>query len=219
MSPPVDTSRMMSLKTLFEKDHCLMPLTVGLALSRLYFVYLTVLHVLWCFGVTDISDSVYICRQMRVRTLPFPHLITHTSTLTSESVFETQQSIRFHPCIVVYLTVEISFTIPTCIWSKLSFLSPLHHTHIGNSTNFFTGDNVVMCSKQIKPQDLTVHTLLTYKYTPVHHKVHYQAFWGVLIGLIVELLDLIIKPFEEQTESWNPVSNDLIIKSFDTIIW
>jgi hypothetical protein len=41
-----------------------------------------------------------------------------------------------------------------------------------------------------------------------------------LIDLIVELLGLIIKPFDNQTESWNPVStwNDLIIKSFDTII-
>ncbi len=28
-----------------------------------------------------------------------------------------------------------------------------------------------------------------------------------------------MKPFDHQTESWNPVSNDLIIKSFDTIIW
>jgi hypothetical protein len=37
--------------------------------------------------------------------------------------------------------------------------------------------------------------------------------------LIVELLGLIIKTFDNQTESWNPVSNDLIIKSFDTIIW
>ena len=50
-------------------------------------------------------------------------------------------------------------------------------------------------------------------------KDHYQAFFWVLIDLIVELLGLIIKPFDNQTESWNPVSNDLIIKSFDTIIW
>jgi hypothetical protein len=36
-----------------------------------------------------------------------------------------------------------------------------------------------------------------------HHlcKAHYQAFWGVLIDLIVELLDLIIKSFDNQTES------------------
>jgi hypothetical protein len=32
-------------------------------------------------------------------------------------------------------------------------------------------------------------------------KDHYQAFWGVLIDLIVELLGLIIKPFDNQTES------------------
>jgi hypothetical protein len=50
-------------------------------------------------------------------------------------------------------------------------------------------------------------------------KAYYQAFFGVLIDLIVELLGLIIKPFDNQTENWNPVSNDLIIKSFDTIIW
>jgi hypothetical protein len=37
-----------------------------------------------------------------------------------------------------------------------------------------------------------------------------------LIDLIVELWGLIIKPFDNQTESWNPVSNDLIIKSCDT---
>ena len=52
----------------------------------------------------------------------------------------------------------------------------------------------------------------------VSPKSYYQAFLGVLIDLIVELLVLIIKPFDNQTESWNPVSNDLIIKSFDTII-
>ena len=46
-------------------------------------------------------------------------------------------------------------------------------------------------------------------------KDQYQAFLGVLIDSIVELLVLIIKPFDNQTESWNPVSNDLIIKSFD----
>ena len=50
-------------------------------------------------------------------------------------------------------------------------------------------------------------------------KAYYQAFFWVLIDLIVELLGLIIKSFDNQTESWNPVSNDLIIKSFDTIIW
>ncbi len=57
-----------------------------------------------------------------------------------------------------------------------------------------------------------------YIVSPVTLKTYYQAFWGVLIELIVELLGLIIKPFDNQTESWNPVSNDLIIKSFDTII-
>jgi hypothetical protein len=46
-------------------------------------------------------------------------------------------------------------------------------------------------------------------------KDHYQAFFGVLIDLIVELLGLIIKPFDNQTERCNPVSNDLIIESFD----
>jgi hypothetical protein len=34
----------------------------------------------------------------------------------------------------------------------------------------------------------------------VYYKDHYQAFWGVLIDLIVELLVLIIKPFDNQTE-------------------
>ncbi len=53
----------------------------------------------------------------------------------------------------------------------------------------------------------------------LRRKAYYQAFFGVLIDLIVELLVLIIKSFDNQTESWNPVSNDLIIKSFDTIIW
>jgi hypothetical protein len=32
-------------------------------------------------------------------------------------------------------------------------------------------------------------------------KVNYQAFGGVLIDLIVELLDLIIKSFDNQTET------------------
>ncbi len=34
-----------------------------------------------------------------------------------------------------------------------------------------------------------------------HPKVYYQAFFWVLIDLIVELLGLIIKPFDNQTES------------------
>jgi hypothetical protein len=49
-------------------------------------------------------------------------------------------------------------------------------------------------------------------------KAYYQDFFWVLIDLVVELLGLIIKTFDNQTESRNPVSNDLIIKSFDTII-
>ncbi len=37
---------------------------------------------------------------------------------------------------------------------------------------------------------------------PVNHpKIYYQAFFWVLIDLIVELLGLIIKPFDNQTES------------------
>jgi hypothetical protein len=59
----------------------------------------------------------------------------------------------------------------------------------------------------------------TKRLTCLGDKAHYQAFFWVLIDLIVELLDLIIKLFDNQTERWNPVSNDLIIKSFDTIIW
>ena len=35
----------------------------------------------------------------------------------------------------------------------------------------------------------------------VGDKAHYQAFFRVLIDLIVELLGLIIKPFDNQTES------------------
>jgi hypothetical protein len=31
-------------------------------------------------------------------------------------------------------------------------------------------------------------------------ETHYQAFWGVLIDLIVEFLGLIINPFVNQTE-------------------
>jgi hypothetical protein len=36
---------------------------------------------------------------------------------------------------------------------------------------------------------------------PIRSKAHYQAFFWVLIDLIVELLGLIIKPFDNQTES------------------
>jgi hypothetical protein len=35
----------------------------------------------------------------------------------------------------------------------------------------------------------------------ISSKSYYQAFWGVLIDLIAELLGLIIKPFDNQTES------------------
>jgi len=36
---------------------------------------------------------------------------------------------------------------------------------------------------------------------PLESKAYYQAFFWVLIDLIVELLGLIIKPFDNQTES------------------
>jgi len=62
--------------------------------------------------------------------------------------------------------------------------------------------------------DLSSRTFLGY-----HYQGSLSSFFWVLIDLIVELLCLIIKPFDNQTERWNPVSNDLIIKSFDTIIW
>jgi len=45
----------------------------------------------------------------------------------------------------------------------------------------------------------------------LHWQGSLQAFFGVLIDVIVELLGLIIDPFDNQTESRNPVSNDLII--------
>jgi hypothetical protein len=61
-----------------------------------------------------------------------------------------------------------------------------------------------------------VHTpvmTVTFKF-----KVYHQDFFWVLIDLIVEILGLILKSFDNQTESWNPVSNDLIIRSFDKLI-
>jgi hypothetical protein len=36
---------------------------------------------------------------------------------------------------------------------------------------------------------------------PMPSKPHYQAFFWVLIDLIVDLLGLIMKPFDNQTES------------------
>jgi hypothetical protein len=39
------------------------------------------------------------------------------------------------------------------------------------------------------------------QYLRMDNKAHYQAFFWVLIDLIVELLGLIIKPFDNQTES------------------
>jgi hypothetical protein len=35
----------------------------------------------------------------------------------------------------------------------------------------------------------------------LYFKAYYQAFFGVLIDLIIELLGLIIKPFDNQAES------------------
>jgi hypothetical protein len=35
----------------------------------------------------------------------------------------------------------------------------------------------------------------------IQTKAHYQAFFWVLIDLIVDLLGLIIKPFDNQTQS------------------
>ncbi len=52
----------------------------------------------------------------------------------------------------------------------------------------------------------------------LYFKAYYQAFFGVLIDLIIELLGLIIKPFDNQAESWYTSINDLIIQSLDTII-
>jgi hypothetical protein len=35
------------------------------------------------------------------------------------------------------------------------------------------------------------------------NKTFLSSFLGVLIDLVIELLDLIIKPFDNQTESWD----------------
>ena len=51
-----------------------------------------------------------------------------------------------------------------------------------------------------------------YKKNRRDFKVTYQAFWGVLIDLIMELLGLIIKSFDNQTEIWAWLSSPLIIK-------
>ena len=45
-----------------------------------------------------------------------------------------------------------------------------------------------------------------------------KLFFWVLIDLIIELLGLIIKPFDNQAESWYTSINYLIIQSLDTII-
>ncbi len=42
--------------------------------------------------------------------------------------------------------------------------------------------------------------------TLIDVKVYYQVFFWVLIDLIVEFLGLIIKSFDNQTKSRNPVS-------------
>jgi len=46
-----------------------------------------------------------------------------------------------------------------------------------------------------------------------------QAFLGVLIDLIIELLDLIIKSLDNQTEIWTWLSSPLIVKSFEIFAW
>jgi hypothetical protein len=45
-------------------------------------------------------------------------------------------------------------------------------------------------------------------------KEWYQAFWGVLIDLIIGFLGLIINAFDNQTKSWAWLSSPLIIKLF-----
>jgi hypothetical protein len=50
---------------------------------------------------------------------------------------------------------------------------------------------------EIHDWDLRIHRRET---THVQNKDHYQAFWGVLIDLIVKFLGLIIKSFYNPTE-------------------
>jgi hypothetical protein len=45
------------------------------------------------------------------------------------------------------------------------------------------------------------HVFLDFEILHLSTKDYYQAFFWVLIDLIVELLGLIIKPFDNQTES------------------
>jgi hypothetical protein len=45
-------------------------------------------------------------------------------------------------------------------------------------------------------------THLLFHLARVEVKDTYQAFWGVLIELIIGFLGLIIKAFDNQTESW-----------------
>ncbi len=87
-------------------------------------------------------------------------------------------------------------------WSRIPRISDTSE----NQSPRLDSDNQINISRLISCLDLST-------------KSYCQVFFWVLIDLIVELLGLIIKSFDNQTESWNPVSNDLIIKSFDTIIW
>ncbi len=53
--------------------------------------------------------------------------------------------------------------------------------------------------------------------SPIHTKEWYQAFFWVLIDLIIGFLGLIIKAFDNQTEIWSWLSSPLIIKLFEIL--
>jgi hypothetical protein len=57
----------------------------------------------------------------------------------------------------------------------------------------------MLVDKAVK-NDLSLNTRVIHSVLK-HNKAYYQAFFWVLIDLIVELLVLIMKPFDNQTES------------------
>ncbi len=62
-----------------------------------------------------------------------------------------------------------------------------------------------------------VYTGLVLELEHLKYKEWYQAFFWVLIDLIIGFLGLIIKAFDNQTEIWAWLSNPLIIKLFEML--
>jgi hypothetical protein len=164
-----------------------------------------------CWG-TERGPSWQVWRQVWERLkISVEFLVSHgTDTVTH----------LYSLCLSLYLSIIINHSKRTIVLLSPTVLWKMRSGRESSSitVNFMWIYLIRLCFCLLSWTHRVAYTMISYVCF-CYSKVHYQALFWLLIYLIVELLGLIMKPVDNQTERWNPVSNYSIINSFDTIIW